>query len=85
MADKHGRTLAKGCLKNCREEVCGEMVYLQMTVGSIYVPEMGFITVNQIPQLLFGQKKFSLVINVTLPLARMGYLHMISGVNFYKK
>jgi hypothetical protein len=77
--------ISEGLPENCREKVCGEMVYLQMTVGYIYVLEMGFITVNQIPQLLFGQKKFSLANNVTLPLARMGYLHMISGVNFYKK
>jgi hypothetical protein len=74
--------ISQGLPENCRKEVCGVVVSLQMNMGYIYVPEMGFITVNQIPQLLFGQKKFSLVTNVTLPLARMEYLHMISGGNF---
>ena len=67
MADKPGRTLAKGCLKICRE-----MVSLQMIVGSIYVLEMGYITVNQIPPLLFGKRRFSLTNIAALPLVRLG-------------
>ena len=51
-----------------------------MIVGSIYVLEMGYITVNQIPQLLFGKKRFSLTNIAALPLVRPGYLHTITGV-----
>ena len=68
MADKHGRTLAKDCPKIRREMVSREMGSLQMMVGSIYVPEMGYIPVNQIPQLLFGKKRFSLTNRAALPL-----------------
>jgi len=82
MVDKHGRTLAKGCLKNCRGKVYRVMVSLQMNLGSIYVPEMKSITVNQIPQLLYGKKRSSLVNRGTLSLSRMGYLPIISGANF---
>ncbi len=42
MADKHGRTLAKDCPK-----ISWRVVSLQMIVGSIYVPAMVYITVNQ--------------------------------------
>jgi hypothetical protein len=81
MADKHGRTSAKGCPKICRE-----MGSLLMRVGSMYVLEMGSITVNQIPPLLFGKKRLSLTGIAALPLVRLGYWHIITKrANFYKK
>jgi photosystem II stability/assembly factor-like uncharacterized protein len=62
-----------------------ETVSLPMIMGSIYALEMGSITVNQIPQLLFGKKRLSLTNRAALPLVRPGYLHTITRVNFYKK
>ncbi len=35
------------------------MVSLKKVVNSIYVLEMGYITVNQIPQILLGKRRFS--------------------------
>src|SRR6478735_6910702 len=47
---------------------------------------MGYITVNQISQLLFGTKKFSPTNIAVLPLVRPGYLHTITMVvEFFKK
>src|SRR5688572_13471792 len=85
MADRHGRTLAKGCPKICGEMISREMVSLQMMVGSIYVLEMGYIIVSQTPQLLFGKKRCSLTNIAALPLVRLGCLHTITMANFYKK
>ncbi len=46
---------------------------------------MGYITVNQIPQLLFGPKRFSLTNIAALPLVRPGYLHTITGGGIFQK
>ena len=85
MADKHGRTLAKGCLKICRKMIFREMVSLQMIMESICVLEMGFIKVNQIPRLLFGKKRFFLTNIAALPLVRLECLHSTTVASFYKR
>src|ERR1700704_6524291 len=46
---------------------------------------MGYITINPIPQLLFGPKKFSPTNIAALPLVRPGYLHTITGVVEFSK
>jgi len=49
-----------------------------MIVGSIYVPAIIYITVNQTTRRLFGRKRFSLTNIATLPLVSPGYLHTIT-------
>src|ERR1700722_15107277 len=66
--------------------VSAGIIFLQMIMGSIYLPGMGYITLNQIPKLLFGKKRFSLTNITVLPLVRPGSLHTIAGaVEFSKK
>jgi hypothetical protein len=65
--------------------VSSEMVSLQMILDSIYVLEMGYITVNQIPPLLIGKNRFFLTNIAALPLVTLGCLHTITMANFYKK
>src|SRR5580698_42792 len=62
-----------------------EIIFLQMTMGSIYLQGMGFITINQILKLLFGKKRFSLTNIAVLPLVRPGSLHTITGVVEFSK
>src|ERR1700712_2980397 len=46
---------------------------------------MDYITINQIPQLLFGPKKFSLTNIAILPMVRPGSLPTIAGVVEFSK
>ena len=46
--------------------------------GSIYVPAIIYITINQTTSRLFGRKRFSLTTIATLPLVSPGYLHTIT-------
>src|SRR5688572_17655852 len=80
MADKHGTTLAKGCPKlwGTKKKVPIWMIFLQTIGAFIYLLEIGYITIRQIQQLLFGAKKFCLTtIGALHPLVRQGYLHTI--------
>src|SRR5688572_16453317 len=81
MADKHGTTLAKGCPKlwGTKTMVPIWMIFLQTIGDFIYLLEIGYITIRQIQQLLFGAKRFCLTtIGPLRPQVRQGYWHSIT-------
>ncbi len=79
MADKPGRTLAKGYPEMCRARVS-----LPMTRDSIGVLPMSYTTAPQIPALLPGKKRFFLPPTAALPPVKTEYLPTPTLANFYK-